>query len=87
MLRITTTEATGEKVKFRIDGQIAGSSVKLLQNTCEAQLENEMKVAIDLKHVSFADREGITLLRSLAGRRVELLNVEPYIANQIGIPR
>jgi hypothetical protein len=87
MLRITTTEAIGEKVKFRVDGQIAGPFVKLLQNTCESQMENGMKVAIDLKHVSFADREGITLLRSLAGRRVELLNAEPFIANQIGITR
>jgi ABC-type transporter Mla MlaB component len=57
--------------------------VKLLQRTCEAQLKKGVRVAIDLKNVSFADRDGIALLRSLKDRRVEILNALPFIAEQI----
>ena len=55
----------------------------LLQRTCEAELKKGARVTIDLKNVSFADRDGIALLRSLTDCRVELLNPLPFIAEQI----
>ena len=55
----------------------------LLQRTCEAELKKGARVTIDLKNVSFADRDGIALLRSLTDCRVELLNSLPFIAEQI----
>ena len=83
MLRISTIEAAGETVTLRLDGQITGQWVKLLQRTCEAQLKKGARVTIDLKNVSFVDRDGIALLRSLTDRRVEILNALPFIAEQI----
>ena len=38
---------------------------------------------MDLKNVSFADREGIELLRNLGDRGVEILNALPFIFAQI----
>jgi len=84
MLRISVTEAADEPVTLRLDGQVSGRWVKLLQRTCKAQLKKGARVILDLRNVSFADRDGIALLRSLADRRVEILNVLPFIAEQIG---
>jgi anti-anti-sigma regulatory factor len=84
MLRISTIETAGETVKLRIDGQISGQWVKLLQKTCEGQLVRGLHVTIDLRNVSFVDREGIALLRRLADCQVEFLNALPFINEQIG---
>jgi ABC-type transporter Mla MlaB component len=83
MLRISANDLAGESVLLRLDGQVTGRWVKLLQGTCEAPLKNGAQVSIDLRNVSFADRDGIALLRSLAERRVEILNALPFIAEQI----
>ena len=83
MLRISVNEAVSEAVTLRLDGQVAGQWVKLLQKTCEAELKKGARVTIDLRNVSFADRDGIALLRSLTDRRVEVLNALPFIAEQI----
>ena len=84
MLRISASEAAEEQMILKLDGQVTGQWVKLLQATCEAHLNNSLRVIIDLKNVSFADREGIALLRSLTDRQVEFLNALPFIAEQIG---
>jgi anti-anti-sigma regulatory factor len=83
MLRISTIEAAGETVTLKIDGQVSGQWVKLLQKTCEDHLEKGLRLTIDLRNVSFVDREGIALLRSLTECRVELMNLLPFIAEQI----
>ncbi len=83
MLRISAIEAAGENVTLRLDGQITGRWVMLLQRTCEAELKKGVQVTIDLRNVSFADRDGIALLCSLTDCRVELLDALPFIAEQI----
>jgi anti-anti-sigma regulatory factor len=83
MLRISAIEEAGEPVRLRLDGQVAGKWVELLERTCEAELEKHGRVTIDLRNVSFADREGIELLQSLTDHKVELLNASPFVAEQI----
>ena len=83
MLRISADEAVGEPILLRLDGQITGPWVKLLQGTCEAWLKNGSRLAVDLKNVSFADREGIELLRNLGDRGVKILNALPFIFEQM----
>jgi len=83
MLKISAIEAAGGTVTLRLDGQVTGRWVMLLQRTCEAELKKGARVTIDLKNVSFADRDGIALLRSLTDCRVEILNSLPFIAEQI----
>ena len=83
MLRISANELAGESVLLQLDGQISGRWVQLLEGTCEAPLKKGAHVTIDLRNVSFADRDGIALLRNLADCRVEILNALPFIAEQI----
>jgi ABC-type transporter Mla MlaB component len=83
MLRISVIDAAGEPITLSLDGQISGRWVELLQRTCEVQLTKGPPVTMDLKNVSFADRDGIALLRSLTDRRVEIQNALPFIVEQI----
>jgi anti-anti-sigma regulatory factor len=83
MLKISTIESTEELAKIRIDGQISGEGVKLLQNTCKAQLKKGLKLTVDLQNVSFVDRDGIAVLRKLEQRNVEFLNASLFITEQI----
>lgn len=87
MLKISTIESTEELAKIRIDGQISGEGVKLLQNTCKAQLEKGLKLSVDLQNVSFVDREGIAALRTLQQHKVEFVNASLFITEQIRKPR
>jgi len=82
MLRISVNNAPGEVITLILDGQLTGRWVKLLKSTYALQAKSG-QVAIDLKNVSFADREGIALLRSLVDSRVEMRNVMPFMAEQI----
>jgi len=83
VLKISIAEAAGQLFTLELDGQVSGAWVELLQKTCETQLKNGARVTVDLKNVSFVDREGIALLKSLADRQVEILNALPFIAEQI----
>lgn len=86
MLRVSIIGTAGETVTIRIDGQISAEWVKLLQKTCETHLEKGLQVSIDLRNVSFVDRDGIAMLRKLTDYRVEFLNASPFIAEQIRKP-
>lgn len=83
VLRISIIEAASEPITLQLDGQISGRWVELLRGTCEIQLKKDARVTLDLKNVSFVDREGMALLKSLRDRRVEILNALPFIAEQI----
>jgi len=83
MLKISAIEAVGEPNILRLDGQVSGRWVKLLQKVCEARMRRGAQVAIDMQNVSFADRDGVALLHGLNVRGVKILNALPFIAEQI----
>jgi anti-anti-sigma regulatory factor len=84
VLRIFITDTSAGFVMLQLDGRISGRWVELLQRTCEVPLRKSTRISIDLKNVSFSDRDGIALLRNLKERGFELLNPSPFIAGQIG---
>ena len=86
MLKISTIKGMGDKVTIRIDGQISGEWIKLLQKTCKSHLEKGLQLNVDLRNVSFVDREGIAMLRKLSEYKVEFLNASPFIAEQMRKP-
>jgi hypothetical protein len=76
MLKISMIDSTKGSVKIRIDGQISGEGVKLFQ-----------RLAVDLQNVSFVDRDGVAVLRTLQQFNVRFLNAPLFITEQIGKPR
>ena len=83
MLKISASEAAGESVTLQLDGQVTGRWVTLLQGMCEAHLQKGLRLVMDLRNVSFADRDGAALLRNLQDRQVEFRNALPFIAEQM----
>jgi ABC-type transporter Mla MlaB component len=77
------TGAANEVVTLHLEGRVSGAWVALLQEICEAHLKEGDRFIVNLRNVSFADREGVTLLRNLAERQVEIVNALPFIAEQI----
>jgi anti-anti-sigma regulatory factor len=83
MLRISASKTAGGAVTLQLDGRLTGQWVELLKGTCEVRLKEDAHLIVDMQNVSFVDRDGFVLLKSLADRRVELLNILPFIAEQI----
>jgi anti-anti-sigma regulatory factor len=50
---------------------------------CEPLLATGARLTIDLSDVSFVDRDGIELFRSLRKHRVALANCSPFVAEQL----
>ena len=63
-------------VVFFISGRITGEHVEMLRSVLRQESGG---FAIDLKHVLFADREGVKLLALSEASGTELRNCPPYI--------
>jgi hypothetical protein len=82
MLRIVVETARGSGT-VRAEGRVIGPWVEELRRSCEGVLTSGAALAVDLSDVSFVDRDGIELLRSLRSRRVALLNYSAFVAEQL----
>lgn len=83
MLKIRTDGPSDHDVTLRLDGLVAGRWVGVLQESCDAALSRGARLTLDLGNVSFVDREGGVLLRSLVDRQVGLANASPFVTEQI----
>ena len=83
MLKISDAETSDLDVTLRLDGEVTGRWVAVLRDSCDAALRRGTRLTLDLSHVSFADSEGITLLRGLIDRQVRLVNASPFVAEQM----
>jgi ABC-type transporter Mla MlaB component len=83
VLKISIAEANSEMATLHLEGKLSGKWVECLANTCEAELKNAARLIIDMRNVSFVDRNGITLLRKMAECGIEILNPLPFIVEQI----
>ena len=63
-------------IELRISGQLAGEHVKTLRSLLR---EEAGALAMDLKDVSFVDREAVQLLALSEHNRTELRNCPAYI--------
>jgi anti-anti-sigma regulatory factor len=84
MLRITVVESSQSAVTLRAEGRIAGSWVEELRKACEVHtFADEVKLSLELADVSFADAQGIQLLKELGSRGVGLMHANPFMAEQL----
>ena len=87
MLRITTIEPGDAGVRLRVEGRLTGRSVEELRQSCKIQtLSRGAALTLDLADVSFADPQGIALLKDLKGNGVVLINLAPFLFLQLGEP-
>jgi anti-anti-sigma regulatory factor len=65
---------------FQLEGRLGGVWVDELRRSCDRVLSEGKRLTLDLSGVSFVDRDGVGLLRSLKCANVELRNCSPFIA-------
>jgi ABC-type transporter Mla MlaB component len=83
VLKISDGGISDSDVTLRLDGEVTGRWVEVLRTSCDVALRRGARLTLDLSHVSFADSEGIVLLRSLTDRQVRLVNASPFVAEQL----
>lgn len=83
MLKITDAPNPGSCRTFKLEGRIGGPWVAELQSVCDAALQEGLKLTLDLSGVSFVDRSGAALLRSLMQRSATLVGCTDFVAEQL----
>ncbi len=84
MLRISIVDSTDSVVRVRVEGRLTGRGVEDLRQACELHApETRARLTLDLADVSFADAEGIKLLKELKARDVAIVNLVPFLALQL----
>ena len=81
MLRITEIAESAEYAVLRLEGRMIGTWVRELERSCERHLLDGRRLTLDVADVSFVDRAGLALLRSLMEGPVSLANV-PLLLNE-----
>jgi hypothetical protein len=82
MLKIVVESRDGVGL-VRAEGQMIGPWVNELRKSLEEVTRAGVTPTIDLKGVSFVDREGVDLLRTLGDRGVAVLNCSSFVAEQL----
>jgi anti-anti-sigma regulatory factor len=83
-MKITVVESSAEGVRLRVEGRLIGRWVEELRRTCDLHAINGgIQLILDLADVSFADAEGINLLKELRIRWVTLFNPSSLVAEQL----
>ena len=82
MLKIELIES-GDTPTLRLEGRVIGPWVEELRRSCEPALATGARLSVDLSDVSFVDRDGVELFRSLRKRQVMLLNCSGFVAEQL----
>ena len=88
MLKIVVVEA-GNAATVRLEGKVIGPWVEEVRRACDRALARGAALTLDLTDVSFVDRDGAGLLRSLGRRGAMLLNGSVFVDEQLktGEPR
>ena len=85
MLRITTIDEVGQIVRLKVEGRLVGAWVTELNHACAVVLARQKSIDLDLSDVNFIDRQGIALLKRLAGERVHIIKTRRLVHALLGL--
>ncbi len=81
MLRITVVDSTDSAIRLRVEGGLTGRGVEELRKICALHSPDEgTRLTLDMADVSFADADGLKLLKDLKCRDVAFINLAPFLA-------
>lgn len=83
MLKVVPARSGPGTATLILEGRLVGPWVEELRRSCEESLRAHDGLTLDLGAVTFVDRGGLALLRSLADRDVHLERCSPFVAEQI----
>jgi ABC-type transporter Mla MlaB component len=79
VLRISSRIEAGTRVHLKLEGNITGEWVELLQEECRRHLDAREALELDLAGVGFVDRAGVALVRWLLARHVRLVGASSLV--------
>ena len=82
MLRIVTDSAH-PGIALRLEGDVVGPWVETLRRCADEATRAGAALVLDLSRVAFVDRDGLDLLRTLAGGGVSLVNASRFVTEQL----
>lgn len=65
---------------LKLEGSIVADWVALLEDECLCALRDTRTLVLDLSAVTFVDRAGATMLRSIARENLEIVHASPLVA-------
>ncbi len=83
MLRVSESRSSEGVTTLRLEGRLSGPWVEEARRSFEFYTGNIRRLNLDLKELSFVDREGITLLNTLAKRGVGLTNCSQFLKERL----
>lgn len=72
MMRITLTRESRDTITLRLEGNLDGDSVGLLEREFESLLAGRAAICVDMTAIRFVDRLGTEALRRIGGAGVEI---------------
>ena len=79
MLKIITSIDPAAGMTAKLEGQVKGPWVDEVRRYCELNSDKGL-LTLDLREISFIDRDGMILLKDLISRGVRLINSTAFIA-------
>ena len=79
MLRITKLIETPFEVTLKLEGKIVSDWVELLEREIRTLLNEGRTVKLDCSGVKYVDERAVALLRSMAGRKLKIVNTTALI--------
>lgn len=70
-------------VMLKVEGRVVSDTSSLLEAECLHRLATGHKVVLDLAGVMLIDSRGVSVLRGLKARNVEVINCWPLIEQHI----
>ncbi len=81
MLWIEKREQSCCEVTLKLEGQLLGDWVSVLEKECRNILQEQKELTLEMAGVTYVNQRGVELLRRLAAEKVELANCSPLIEN------
>jgi ABC-type transporter Mla MlaB component len=79
MLRISES-SEAEEATLKAEGRLAGPWVHELRRAAESWLGRGLRVCLDISGLTYADSDGVALLRDLRLREVRLCGASRFMA-------
>ncbi len=74
MLRVTRLDETESDVTLKLEGQIVGDWVSVLEEECRSLLHRGQTVALDFSDVRYVGPRGVEMLKGIAADGVHVTN-------------
>ena len=87
VLRISSTTESPSAVKLKVEGDLVGDWVPLLEAECLRRVDAGKRVELDFVAVGFIDRAGIAMVHGLSARGVRVVGANALVLALLGRSR